>query len=133
MEEMAQFDMSINYIHGEDNTVADTLSRLPDNPAEIVPDIDPSEVDSWKPWLEAMTPTDSSLLVAYVQQRSALLIATNEHVLKEIRSGYHSDEFCKKFVSGEMILPNVQEVNGLWYIGDWLLIPRTGKIHEQLF
>ncbi len=31
MEEMAQFDMSINYIRGEDNTIADALSRLPDN------------------------------------------------------------------------------------------------------
>ncbi len=41
--------------------------------------------------------------------------------------------FVKKFVSGEKILPNVREVNGLWYIGDRLLIPRTGNIHEQLF
>ncbi len=35
MEEMAQFDMTINYIHGEDNTVADALSHLPDNPCGI--------------------------------------------------------------------------------------------------
>ncbi len=133
MEEMAQFDMSINYIRGEDNTVADALSRLPDNPTETVPDCDPSEVDSWKSWLEAATLMHSSVPVMAVQQKSALLIATDERVLKDIRNGYLSDEFCKKFVSGEKILPNVREVNGLWYIGDRLLIPRTGNIREQLF
>ncbi len=75
----------------------------------------------------------SSVPVMAVQQKSALLIATDERVLKDIRNGYLSDEFCKKFVSGEKILPNVREVNGLWYIGDRLLIPHTGNIREQLF
>ncbi len=94
MEEMAQFDMSINYIRGEDNTVADALSRLPDNPTETIPDCNPSEVDSWKSWLEAATPMHSSVPVTAIQQKSALLIATDERVLKDIRNGYLSDEFC---------------------------------------
>ncbi len=45
MEEMVQFDMTINYIHSEDNTMADALSYLPDNPVESVPDADSSEVN----------------------------------------------------------------------------------------
>ena len=35
MEHLSQFDMSIHYIRGEDNTVADALSRLPPDDSEI--------------------------------------------------------------------------------------------------
>ncbi len=133
MEEMVQFDMTINYIRGEDNTVADALSCLPDNPAELVPDADPAEVDCWKSWLEAASPSILATPVASVQQQSLLLISTDERVLKEIKAGYLTDQFCKKFVTGKNILPNVKEVNSLWYIGDRLLIPHTGNVQEQLF
>jgi hypothetical protein len=36
---MSQYDLTITYIHGEDNTVADALSRLPPNyfPDEMPP------------------------------------------------------------------------------------------------
>ena len=38
-EFMLQYNLTITYIHGEDNTVADALSRLPPNcfPDEIAP------------------------------------------------------------------------------------------------
>lgn len=123
MEEIAQFDMTINYIWGEDNTVANALSCLPDNLVEPVPDINPTEVDCWKSWLKAVSLLISASLVASVQQQASLLISTDERVLKDIKAGYLTDLFCKKFISGESILPNVKEVNGLWYIGDRLLIP----------
>ncbi len=48
LEELSQFDMTISYIRGEDNTVADALSRLPDDPDELVPDIDMHEVSCWQ-------------------------------------------------------------------------------------
>jgi hypothetical protein len=35
MEHLSEFDMSIHYICGEDNTVADALSRLPPDDSEI--------------------------------------------------------------------------------------------------
>lgn len=124
LEELSQFDMTISYIWGEDNTVADALSRLPDDPLEEVDDFDPDEVPCWQAWL-AKHP------VASVQ--SSLEISADNCLLDSILEGYKNNEFCHKFVTGQKILPNVCEVNNLWYIGDRLLIPRTGNIREELF
>jgi RNase H-like domain found in reverse transcriptase len=41
MEHLSQFDMTIHYIRGEDNTDADALSRMPaDTPDELAEDVD---------------------------------------------------------------------------------------------
>lgn len=53
--------------------------------------------------------------------------------MNSIIEDYTNDEFCHKFVTGQKNLPNVREVNNLWYIGDHLLIPHIGNIHEELF
>ncbi len=45
-------------------------------------------------------------------------ISADKAFLNKLKAGYSSDEFCKKFVSGQSILLNVWEINGLWYIGD---------------
>ncbi len=124
LEELSQFDMTISYIHGEDNMVADALSCLPDDPLEEVEDFDPDEVPCWQAWL-AKHP------VASVQ--STLEISADNRILDSIIEGYSNDEFCQKFVTGQKILPNVQEVNNLWYISDCLLIPHAGNIQEELF
>lgn len=105
-------------------TLADALSHLPDDPDEIVPDLDVHEVPCWQAWL-ATHP------VASVQ--SSLEISADSRILDSIIDGYALDDFCKKFISGEKILPSVKEVNKLWYIGDRLLIPCVGNIREELF
>ncbi len=133
MEEMAQFDMSINYIRGEDNTIADALSRLPDNPTETVPDCDPSEVDSWKSWLEAATPMHSSVPVMAVQQKSALLIATDERVLKTLGMDTSQMSFVKNLYLEKRSCPMFERLMACGTLGDRLLIPHTGNIREQLF
>ncbi len=116
--------MTISYIRGEDNTVADALSHLPNDPLEEVPDFDPKEVPCWQAWL-------ASHPVASIQM--SLEISVDNRLLDAIVDGYQSDDFCRKFVSRQKILPNVREVNNLWYIGDRLLIPCVGNIHEDLF
>jgi hypothetical protein len=52
MEHLFQFDMSIHYIHGEDNTVADALSRLPPDHSEILTkDVDVTDAPlQWECW-----------------------------------------------------------------------------------
>jgi hypothetical protein len=86
------------------------LSRLPDDPT--LPDLLPFEV--WPAPIGAV-----------------LSMATDESVLNSIKSGYATDEYCVKVSKPNM--PGTKCVNGLWYIGDRLLIPRIGDIRENLF
>ncbi|EEB97857.1 hypothetical protein MPER_02734 [Moniliophthora perniciosa FA553] len=123
LEELSQFDMEICYIKGEDNTVADALSRLPQDDLEVVPDCDDSEICNWQAWM--LRGTSAAVNRASIHADSKLLTS--------IREGYLNDNFCMKFRSGHRILPSVWEENGLWFISSRLIIPRCGSIREDLF
>ena len=103
--------MEIFYIPCKDNIVADALSCVPDGafPGEFLEN-DP------RPSINAI-----------------LSIATDPSVLQTIQNGYTLDEFCKKVIASPNSTPGLSSSNGLWYIGDRLLIPRTGTIREDLF
>jgi hypothetical protein len=62
---------------------------------------------------------------------AVLAIATDQTVLDAIKAGYASDGYCLKIASSSM--PGSKCINGLWYVGDCLLIPRTGNIRKNLF
>ena len=100
--------MTITYICGEDNTAVDALSHLP-------PDIFPNK----------KTPAD------FVSVNAVLSITYDPDILKRIKDGYSNDEFCvhvsKTGMNGWTLS------NGLWYIGDRLLIPHIPEIREILF
>ena len=100
-EFLSQYDMTIMYICGEDNTVADALSHLPPNTF-----LDESEIS---PAINAV-----------------LSVATDESILNSIRSGYMDDEFCKQVASSG--INGWRKSNDLWYVGDQLLIPRVGNV-----
>jgi len=108
-EFLSQYDMTITYIRGEDNTVADALSRLPPN---SFPD-------------EMMPPSAESGVNAVLQ------ITSDASILAKIKAGYLQDEFCKRVAASTM--KGWQQRNGLWYIGDRLLIPCVTDIREYLF
>jgi len=93
-EFLSPYDMTIIYIRGEDNTVADALSQLP-------PDCFPDEI----------TPGNPTDTVNTVFQ-----IMSDKSLLERIRRGYTEDKFCKRVAVTSMV--GWQKHNGLWYIGD---------------
>jgi hypothetical protein len=111
---MSHHDMTIVYIPGEDNTVADTLSHvaLGAFPGETSSDACPINA----PGIHA-----------------TLSITAAPSILHDIWLGYEQDEFCKKFILASSLTPGVSTSNGLWYISDRLLIPRAGTICKDLF
>ena len=58
-------------------------------------------------------------------------ISTDTSILCAIMDGYSSDPFAQKLSKTDV--PGVKLVNGLWYFGSCLLIPRVGDIREQLY
>lgn len=104
---MSQFDMTIVYIRGEDNTVADALSRVPINgfPTERAAEI-LSKADIWG--------LDNHV-------GAVLSVATDKSVLNSIRAGYKEDDFVQKLL--KTVMPGVSVINGLVYTGSRLVIP----------
>jgi RNase H-like domain found in reverse transcriptase len=104
LEFMSQYKMTVTYICGEDNTVADALLKLP-------PNCFPDKIE---------------------QPIAAVLSVSTDHsILDKIKAGYETDEFCKCVAATSM--KGWTTSNGLWYINDRLLIPRVTDVHEQLF
>jgi Integrase zinc binding domain len=97
----------MTYIRGEDNTVADALSRLPPN----------------------CFADESPMTTATVN--AVLKITSDNDILKMIRDRYKEDEFCKRIASSNMKGWTLS--NSLWYIGDRLLIPQVTSLHKTLF
>jgi hypothetical protein len=114
-EYMSQFEISFVYIRGEDNTVADALSRL-EHKVEMT-DYTPN-YRAWHvgPGINAV-----------------LCLSADSKLLEDIHRGYTEDTFCKRLKDCERSFQSIKEINNLWYIGECLVVPRTGTIHEDLF
>jgi hypothetical protein len=109
MEYMSQYDCSIEYISGDDNSVTDTLSRLPD------------------------TIDQKCEVIA-----SILEIKSDPSIVQEIKEGYRMDPWCKALAHdlAQGITDSKLQIasrNGLIFIGDRLIIPKHKDLRENLF
>jgi hypothetical protein len=114
MEFLSQFDYSILYINGPDNTVADALSRLPDT-------------------VDEPTPSTTPVVVAAVFN-----VLEDPLVLADIKAGYTSDTWCAGILSDmrkKLVDPKLdfQLRDGLLFIGDRLIVPKHKDLRERLF
>jgi hypothetical protein len=82
-EFVLQYNMTITYIPGEDNSVADALSWIPEGafPGESVDKI--------------TSPFSSQTLIATAGVHAILSMTADPSVLETIWNGYENDEFCK--------------------------------------
>lgn len=83
-------------------------------------------------------PHDAAMSLAHTSEpltsvNVTLKIASDDSFLQEIIAGYPEDSWCKTLPSAALSLPTLQLHDNLWYIGDCLIIPRTGTLCETLF
>ena len=53
--------------------------------------------------------------------------------LQSVRQGYADNVWCKTLSAASVSWPELQFHDGLWYLGERLIIPRTGKLCETPF
>ncbi|KAF8832209.1 hypothetical protein HHX47_DHR1001661 [Lentinula edodes] len=159
MEFFSQFDCKIVYVTGERNSVADALSRRVDLCSTPVDSSAEAILGSHHPYAYcADTDDDLDLPILcvledsswsgaralanlpYVEPDPPFVAATLEitgdaTLLQEIREGYTTDPWCKDLPSMAASMPLVRKdlESKLWYIGERLIIPRSGHIRELLF
>ena len=147
---MSQFDAKIIYIQGGNNTVADALSQLPSNEKSVhaeksachpyafcdnndtygvVASISLPRVCG--PWESATSP--SSLPSSLDKACTTLKITADKEFLNSVKNGYKDDMWCKSLPSTNHSLSNLKFCDGLWYIGDRMIIPWTSNFCETLF
>ena len=107
-EFLAEYDFEIVYVKGEENTVADALSRMP----------------------EELPARETGLLGAV---GAVMTVSADPKLSGDIRSGYKSDSFCQKVLANLDSFPSAEVVDGLIFLGSRLVIPRVGRIREGLF
>ena len=103
-EFLAEYDFKIVYVKGGDNTVADALSRMPEEG-------------------EGTFGTTAAVLN----------VSADPKISEDIRVGYSSDAFCQRILNNLESFPAIKVVDGLIYIGSRLVVPRVGTIREDLF
>jgi len=128
MEELAIYDCKFVYVKGEDNTVADSLSRYP---FPVVTNASEAEATGHHPGqigtgciahvavLGRDRTTDSTplcavtVLASATQAQESKQVVVDETLVNEIREAYGKDPWCKQLLSATRGMPELHIKDGL--------------------
>jgi Integrase zinc binding domain len=66
-------------------------------------------------------------------QKTKIEFSIDEETVQKLRDGYRNDQWCNKLISASRGMPNLSIKNGLWFLGDRLIIPADCGIRERIF
>ena len=147
MEELSIYDCKFVYVKGSNNTIADALSRFP---SSTVSSPIEAEASAIHPYNNLNTPHSFKILHHNNPQNSPLamiaaLVDTNipstvrstlsidDKLVNDIQQGYNSDPWCKKLISASKGMPELKIKDGLWFLGNRLIIPGGCGAREHIF
>ncbi|RXW17191.1 hypothetical protein EST38_g8660 [Candolleomyces aberdarensis] len=158
MEYLSQFDGKFVYVKGEDNTVADALSRTELMDSSDLAEQVAAEFDLWddrnatncqllatkegSPLAATAIVRDctsqppnqiSSLAAAVVDDRKSIRLSIDDDFIQSMIHGYTLDPWCQKLADAAVGIQNLCSRDGLWYLNDRLLVPDAPGLHETVF
>ena len=147
MEELSIYDCKFVYVKGFDNSVADALSRYPISKVSSPTDAESAAthphhhqaMSSKIKILHHPAPYDSplSMIAALVDNPIPKLtmssLKVDDDFITQIQEGYLNDPWCKKLLSASKGMPELKIKDGLWFLGNHLIIPGGCSAHEHIF
>ncbi|KAF9547924.1 hypothetical protein CPC08DRAFT_593041, partial [Agrocybe pediades] len=142
MEFLSQFDVKFVYVKGEDNSVADALSRMPSDSnvssAYHVYAHDDDDLDTiasvhclntpWAGVATALAELTSEYDDNLAPVAATLTVESDPTFVKMITEAYKDDKWVCDLRSLTKSMPDIKQTDGLWYIGNRLVIPRQGHV-----
>ena len=144
MEFMSQYDAKIVYVKGEDNTVADALSHVsnkmtPSTKGTVTAGSmyaycqgDEDDMDEMMP--NKLETSPLSAVCTLASREPTLVCATfsitaDKALLGQIKNSYKEDHWIQDtLIKAKGSVLGIQHANGLWYVGERLIVPRIGDI-----
>ena len=120
-----QYNFTILYVPGTENTVANALSRLPPDSSLISP---PASMH-YASLLDSCT-TLPAFPIVFPVIAPIMSIVTDPCFLNAICKEYMTDAFASKLVCNIASTPRASLNNGLLYLSSWLVLPNVPVLRE---
>ena len=144
MEFMSQYDAKIVYAKGEDNTVADALSHVSNDTTPSTRGTvtarsayaycqgDEDDMNETTTYNMETSPLSAVCALANREPSpvcAMFSITADRTLLGQIKNGYKDDHWVQEtLVKARGSVLGIQHANGLWYVGERLIVPRVGDI-----
>src|ERR1700678_3858700 len=146
MEELSIYDCKFVYVKGADNSAADALSHLPNiivnnttdaenaakRPFPLPVNFKPAVLDHISPSVSPLS-TIAALVDTHFPENTTSSVSFDPDFITKIRDAYTTDPWCQKLVPASRGMPELTSRDGLWFLGDRLLVSAGGNIREQIF